>query len=171
MKIRFQSRHIEISILKKWSALNLKNKPTANLELRARVEKAGPYTSISHARSMGGFAFCRTSPVGFDIEECSRELTPKAFKRLTLSQERKLPLTPIEFWVAKEAAWKSLRGPAQPATIISISILSVRKRGLRKHFTYSVNTSDIDALTHLGGGLILKSQRMIMGIALPLSQL
>lgn len=166
LKVQLFGRKISIYLRTSWAAPKLKLAKN-NLSLR-ELAKSAPNlcVSISHTKHIGGYALSRR-PVGFDIEPRTRQLTDKAFHRLTLIQERQWPLTPIEFWVAKEAAWKSLRGPKQPQTISQIVLSRVTVRGGRKHFTFSVIAKDRDSRVTAGKGVLLINRRTILGIASP----
>jgi hypothetical protein len=65
--------------------------------------------SISHSPSLGGFAYTRaqTPSIGFDIEEVTR-IHSNAVARISKPEE--LTQSPARLWVAKEAAFKALRG-------------------------------------------------------------
>ena len=74
--------------------------------------------SISHSPSIGGFAYTRAqSPaIGFDIEEISR-IHAKAVARI--SKPGELTQAPARIWVAKEAAFKALRGRPKVITALT----------------------------------------------------
>jgi hypothetical protein len=76
--------------------------------------------SISHNPSIGGFALTRQpSPsIGFDVEEISR-LHAKAVARISKPEE--LSQAPARVWVAKEAAYKALRGRPKVITALTTS--------------------------------------------------
>ena len=87
----------------------------AERELRVALSAASqpgesPWISISHTcghvLAVGG-----VSPglrgLGVDLEATSREVTLCVRDRITEESERLFPLTPMEWWVAKEAAFKA----------------------------------------------------------------
>jgi phosphopantetheinyl transferase len=67
--------------------------------------------SISHTPSLGGFAltYAHSPAVGFDIEE-SQRVHAKAVARVSKPEELLAAPSPAHLWVAKEAAFKALRG-------------------------------------------------------------
>jgi len=75
--------------------------------------------SISHAKSVGGFALLSSheGSIGFDIEDIGR-VTDAVAKRISAPGEQKPESLESDlFWAAKEAAFKALRGPRQPAVL------------------------------------------------------
>lgn len=78
------------------------------------------YTSVSHARNLGGFALSNR-PVGFDLELKDRAQHKTI---LRVSSEKELHAAPslTHLWAAKEAAYKSLSEFSQPAVISTIEI-------------------------------------------------
>ncbi len=79
------------------SFLNLKTLPKSNKF----------FLSISHCKSLGGYALYLKKEIGFDIEEMSR-ITPKIIKRIS-TQKNQLFFNKENqkfLWVIKEAAFK-----------------------------------------------------------------
>lgn len=83
--------------------------------------------SISHTQTVGGFALTRsqTPAVGFDIELSSR-IRPKAVERVSSPEELSSAPSASHLWVAKEAAFKSMRGAKQPAILSMLATNSWR---------------------------------------------
>jgi phosphopantetheinyl transferase (holo-ACP synthase) len=80
--------------------------------------------SVSHSPTVGGFALLssREGVIGFDIEDADR-VTEKVAKRIEADGEKRPEdLAPELFWAAKEAAYKSLRGPGQPAVLTDLRL-------------------------------------------------
>lgn len=81
--------------------------------------------SVSHSKSFGGAAFVDSAfgPIGFDIEETSRVTEAVA---LRVSDEHQLRIAPTAaaIFVAKEAAFKALRGPRQPKILSEVEIIN-----------------------------------------------
>ena len=127
------------------------------------------HLSVSHTSHLGGFAVAN-SPVGFDLEPYGRKVSPQAFRRFSTAQERELQLDPLQIWVMKEAAWKSLRGPHQPDTITQIQITKVTRIKKRNNHLFEFKSCKINGLKSFGQGIILCDSRTIMGIALTLSR-
>ncbi|MGK5085986.1 hypothetical protein WDW86_00355 [Bdellovibrionota bacterium FG-2] len=48
--------------------------------------------------------------VGVDLEFSTRAVSHRVSDRISNNEERKLPLSPLEIWVIKEACWKSVPG-------------------------------------------------------------
>ncbi len=202
---------IYVRVSADWSAPSLRKSPTKRVHLKEIAAQAGAVsatlskahavtantasnqlqtsTSISHTRTLGGFAFATTKrQVGFDLEPVTRKISEAAYSRAATSEERNMLseftwparsqlqvlmakqqrqiLQPIALWVIKEAAWKALRGPQQPKTISQIKILSltILAQKTRIHFTF--NSKEIESLKPLGEGCIFIHQRTIVGIAL-----
>jgi hypothetical protein len=78
--------------------------------------------SISHCRSLGGWAYSSTaSRLGFDIEQMDRA-RPEVVVRQGRPEELKEAPHPAALWTAKEAAFKYLFGDGQPLTAKAIEI-------------------------------------------------
>lgn len=80
--------------------------------------------SISHSNNLGGAAFLDSAEgqIGFDVEVTSRVLSEVAL-RVSSSEQLKNAPTPAALFVAKEAAFKSLRGPRQPKVLSEVEII------------------------------------------------
>jgi hypothetical protein len=84
------------------------------------------YTSISHAKDLGGFVISKR-PVGFDLELRSRIL-PQIVARVSMPQEVELAPSIAHLWVAKEATYKALMHYHQP-TVLSDVLIGGWKQG------------------------------------------
>ena len=91
------------------------------LRLEFVPQPPGASVSISHTQSFGGFAYTRAQApaLGFDIELTSR-IRPKAVERVSEPGELQNAPGAPHVWVAKEAAFKSMRGAKQPAILSSL---------------------------------------------------
>lgn len=78
--------------------------------------------SISHNKLLGGFALTsRSINLGFDVEVKDR-VRIDLVARVSKKQELETAPGAAALWVAKEAAFKSLRGEAQPKTLSEVEI-------------------------------------------------
>ncbi len=79
--------------------------------------------SVSHSNILGGAAFAADEgQIGFDLEETARVL-PAVALRISDDQQLRAAPTPAALFVAKEAAFKALRGPRQPKVLSEVEIL------------------------------------------------
>lgn len=84
--------------------------------------------SISHAPTLGGFLAVQITPdspildIGFDVEEISRVRRPVIERVCADPCELTIAPSGAALWCAKEAAFKSFRGPHQPQVISEIFI-------------------------------------------------
>ncbi len=103
----------------------------------------GASVSISHTLSLGGFALARAQEpaLGFDIELASR-LRPTSVERVSDSGELEKAPGISHIWVAKEAAFKSMRGSKQPAVISMVKTSAWRSVMTPENF--SLWTCEID---------------------------
>jgi 4'-phosphopantetheinyl transferase len=87
-------------------------------------------SSVSHTQGLGGFAGivdAENRKVGFDIEVIPR-VTPQIAGRVrTTADELSLAPSPAHLWVAKESAFKAMKGPQQPKVISQIHIVDWQK--------------------------------------------
>lgn len=122
------------------------------------------YFSISHDPEFGVFITAQ-QPIGIDIENSQRKISMKTLNRITSLSEQSLELMPIEFWAAKEAAFKACSTLAKISTIIEINIRAVKKNIYVKTFKFSVKSRKNNGLAISGEGRILTLQDTTMGIA------
>jgi phosphopantetheinyl transferase (holo-ACP synthase) len=94
-----------------------------NLHTTTQVQQNGTTCSISHCPQLGGFATI-TSPwkIGMDVEQQDRVSIAVANRVCRDPSECDQVPSPSALWTAKEAAFKSLRGPQQPTTISQLVI-------------------------------------------------
>lgn len=80
--------------------------------------------SVSHSNFLGGAALIDSAEgqVGFDIEQTARVL-PAVALRVSDEEQMRLAPSPAALFVAKEAAFKSLRGSRQPKVLSEVEIL------------------------------------------------
>jgi hypothetical protein len=122
------------------------------------------YFSISHNPEFGALILAR-QPIGLDIESRHRKISIKTLNRITTLTEQSLELMPIEFWVAKEAAFKACSKSLKVITISEINIRAVKKNIYSKTFKFSIKPSKIRGLKQAGEGCILTLKNTTMGIA------
>jgi 4'-phosphopantetheinyl transferase len=81
-------------------------------------------SSISHTYGAGGYAYAPSDfHIGFDIEKRAR-VHATTVRRVSVSDEEvQKARHPESLWVAKEAAFKALRGPTQPKVISAIEVV------------------------------------------------
>ncbi len=94
-----------------------------NLHTTDPFQQNSATSSISHCPQLGGFATI-TSPwkIGIDVEQQDRVSLAVANRVCRDSSECNQAPSPSALWTAKEAAFKSLRGPQQPTTISQLVI-------------------------------------------------
>jgi len=122
------------------------------------------YFSISHNPEFGALILAH-QPIGLDIESRHRKISIKTLNRITTLSEQSLELMPIEFWVAKEAAFKACSKLLKVSTISEINIRAVKKNIYAKTFKVSIKTNKNNGLSKNGQGCILTLQDTTMGIA------
>lgn len=82
------------------------------LEIREKWRGARVLTSLAHSVSwvlgVGMLdSSCQWSGVGVDFERTSRLVHPRLSEFILEDNEKKFPLTPLDFWIIKEACFKS----------------------------------------------------------------
>lgn len=124
LKTRLPDVQIVAELKSQWGALQDDHR----LSLHRAVE---PYRefSISHAPEAGGFvAVAPTSsrilPIGFDIEVSERVRSIVVKRVMNESDDVPMRVPQSLVWSAKEAAFKSLKGPGQPIVISDIMIFA-----------------------------------------------
>ncbi len=122
-------KSLEIFVSTDWGSQKDNHRDLIHEHLKRRQQKAYPLfdSSISHTMLVGGFIFAEFDhqdmmQIGFDMESSER-ITPKIAQRIAKSEtEWNFAPSPQSFWVAKEAAYKSLKGPQQPIVISNIEL-------------------------------------------------
>jgi hypothetical protein len=119
----FQEPTLVVDLRSEWGASTEGYRDKIKTELSARVCVCSD-SSISHCEKLGGFAFVGATSVqvGLDVEDSDR-VTPVIVRRITKTQsEFDSAPAPDYLWAAKEAAFKSLKGPTQPKVISEVEI-------------------------------------------------
>lgn len=103
-----------------WGALNDNHR----LSLHQAVQDFREF-SISHAPAAGGYVAVaanssRVLPVGFDIEVSERVRSIVVKRVMNANDDVPMRVPSSLVWSAKEAAFKSLKGPGQPSVISDI---------------------------------------------------
>lgn len=98
-----------------------KTKDKSFLDLKQVPKSDIFFVSISHCRSLGGYALNLKKDVGFDVEDLKR-IKPEIIKRISTEKDREL-FTEKDchfLWVIKEAAFKlmSCKGDVMSEVII-----------------------------------------------------
>lgn len=122
-------KKLNVQLRTSWGSFNDNYRDLIHEELRELQAKAYPFfdSSISHCQSLGGFVFTEFEQndflqIGFDIELTDR-VTDKISSRISHSpNEYSEAPSPASYWVAKEAAFKSLKGKYQPKTVGEIAL-------------------------------------------------
>lgn len=141
-EIELAARHLNltdltVSVRREWGAENPDHRPRIHGALEAfRAATPDLLTSISHAPGLGGWAAARTfkqvlagagAPprgLGFDLEKSARVTEALVRRVCRVPGEFEQAPSPAALWTAKEAAYKSLRGPDQPTLASEIEIVS-----------------------------------------------
>ena len=122
--------NLEIFLRSTWGSQNSNHRQEIHGFLKEKM--AAPHEllstcSISHCSGLGGFVFStydsnHVVQLGFDIEENSR-VTDEIARRVCKSSDEfsKAP-SAASLWTAKEAAFKALKGPEQPAVVSDIEL-------------------------------------------------
>ena len=98
--------------------------------------------------------------IGFDIEEISR-IHAKAVARISKPEE--LSLSPAKIWVAKEAAFKALRG--RPKVIAALTTQSWRSVAEQENLSlWSCEVSDDSDPNLICRGLTVELSNNAIGI-------
>ncbi len=127
---------LEIALRPTWGSEHPDFRESLHGELKKRMAKAYPFSdsSISHCRSMGGFAFTtfdsdHVLQIGFDIEEDTR-VRPEIARRVCMTEDEfaRAP-SPASLWTAKEAAFKCLKGPKQPLVVSDLEVTNWQTHG------------------------------------------
>ncbi len=152
---------LEIFLKSEWGS-HIENHSQAIHEALKNWNSDSSAASISHCPGMGGFIATSRKPgetlqLGFDIEETDR--VTAAIARRVCQQEdefQKAP-SPASLWSAKEAAFKSLKGPRQPAVVSEIVIGNWQK--IDSQFeTVSAAKGPIETSPRMQGLVLKKSQ-------------
>lgn len=133
------------------------------------------YFSISHSEKAGGFV-TSDIPIGLDIETKNRPLTDKAYLRISDADERKLGLSPIELWVAKEASFKALNSvfysemsPSPDFSLKTISQIKITSnQPLNSEFAcrFTYKLRNFNGLEGRLKGLLISQNETCLGVSL-----
>lgn len=130
----------EVFLSSKWSSkvpdyrreirteLYKKTKIASFLNLKKLPKSDDFFVSISHSKSLGGYALHLNKEIGFDVEDIER-IRPEVIKRITLKKEGELfdENTSNYLWVIKEAAYKLMSGACDVMT--EVEIKTVKEAG------------------------------------------
>lgn len=122
--------HFEVYLRPTWGSQSPGHREEIHGDVKQKMAKGYPFSdsSISHARSLGGYAFTKFDSdhviqMGFDIEEDSRA-TDEIARRICLTPEEfeRAP-SPASLWSAKEACFKCLKGIHQPKVVSDLELI------------------------------------------------
>jgi hypothetical protein len=122
------------------------------------------YFSISHTDGLGGYLLAPV-PSGIDIEDQNRTVTDRVFKRFTTPQERSLGFSPLEAWVAKEAAFKALTAHYPVKTITEIRLTQRSQKNIKSVTEFSFKLNKNSMLGKRGRGFLTPHGRFLLGFA------
>ena len=140
---------LKVKSLSAWAAINPQHKELIYTALDQAVQNTrGPFSSISHTHTEGGFAVSKF-PVGFDLEVTSR-VTLELVTRISFDEELTQAPDFASLWCAKEAAFKALKHFKQPKVVSQIKInFDKNHQGRCPLFTIE-NEKDFGALGGIG---------------------
>jgi len=128
--------HLVVDCRTNWGSQIPSYRDTIHGELKNKMATAYPFSdsSISHCRTLGGFAFSvydsgHVISLGFDLEETDRVTTEIARRICLTAEEFEKAPSPASLWSAKEAAFKTLKGPQQPKTVSELELTDWRILG------------------------------------------
>jgi 4'-phosphopantetheinyl transferase len=117
-------------------------------------------SSISHTKGLGGLVTSRLTMVGLDIEVIER-VGDHIVKRVCADpQEFDMAPSAAHLWVAKEAAFKALKGPQQPPLISQVTV-SKWKKVAPQIETYWLSDRQNSAYSKGHGAVFLQSPFII----------
>ncbi len=132
-----------------------KTKDASFLDLEKIPESDKFFVSISHCKSLGGYALHLKKDIGFDVEEVNR-IQPEVIERISTDKDREIFKGENSkfLWVIKEAAFKMTSGRSDVMTEVEIETLD--KVGERSYLgTLSVKGVKADFLCgEVGEGCI-----------------
>ena len=129
--------------------------PLEKSQLQSNLTSSLAVASISHAPGLGGYALVRKSErtsrlqIGFDLEVVARVTEPIARRVCLTAAEFERAPNAAALWAAKEAAYKSLQGPAQPQTVAEVEITSWTTRSQFETFAFHTRQKS-ENLKYLG---------------------
>lgn len=117
-----------------------KTKDASFLDLEKIPKSNNFFVSISHSKSLGGYALHLKKEIGFDVEDVSR-ISPDVIKRISNGRDHELfnEETGKYLWVIKEAAFKLMSGSCDVMTEVEV-----------KHFDKAGERSYLGTLTVKG---------------------
>ena len=137
-KISLKTPFAEVFLSSDWSSavpkyrdeirieLYKKSRDASVLDLKKLPKSDKFFVSISHCKSLGGYALNLKEPIGFDVEEKQR-LTAENIMRISTEQERALFGEDLQdyLWPIKEAAFKRFEGAV--GVITDVKALEFKK--------------------------------------------
>lgn len=154
---------LEVNLRSLWGSEFANHQDEIHGELKKRMARAYPFSdsSISHCRTLGGFAFTEfdsehIARIGFDVEEDDRVTEAVARRVCKSDHEFQSAPSAASLWAAKEAAFKSLKGQTQPKTVSQVELSHWQK--LDSHIeTALVTAPEFYSCSRIKGVVLKKS--------------
>jgi len=133
-KISLKTPFAEVFLSSDWSSSQSKYREEIRIELYKKTRNAEHldltklpksdnfFISISHCKSLGGYALNLKEPIGFDVEQKER-LKPEFIDRISTAGERAMfgdEFLPY-LWSIKEAAFKRFEGDIDVITEVQVT--------------------------------------------------
>lgn len=172
IKTYFNLSEAKIELRSEWGSAspNHREKIYQQLALPQQEILSHLNLSVSHTLDVGGYLRVKFMPhqkgvVGFDVEQISR-IQPRIVQRMQFDEaEFSKAVSAAALWTAKEAVFKSFRGPKQPLLLSDIQISDWQQKSHFATFTGSSRNSE-DKLKTKG----LTFQQNQLQIALSVSE-
>lgn len=132
------------------------------MDLERTIKLPEVSVSISHCLEAGGFALCLgPTQIGLDIEVADRVVLSVAERVSTPEEVREAP-SPAHLWAGKEATFKSLLGPHQPAVLPFIRLNSWQR--VNPHsWSFSAEIQGVNA-SQLAG-VVIQFDNLVLGLS------
>ncbi len=120
-------KSVSFFLSQEWGSQNSDHREKIHQALesqKTRTEPASFTYSISHTIGLGGFvtSTSKNKQIGFDVEIKAR-VSNQIAKRISFnSTEFQEAPSAAQLWVAKESAYKALRGQGQPKVITELNL-------------------------------------------------
>jgi len=133
-KISLKTPFAEVFLSSDWSSSQPKYRDEIRIELYKKTRNAEHldltkipksdnfFVSISHCKSLGGYALNLKEPIGFDVEQKNR-LSTETIERISSDEERALFNAEFQnyLWPIKEATFKRFEGGLDVITDVKLS--------------------------------------------------
>jgi 4'-phosphopantetheinyl transferase EntD len=136
---------LELHLKPEWGAENPGHRDLIRADLQSRIQgQESEFSfSISHTEGLGGYALLHKSAganvqIGFDVEVETRVSEEVAHRVCATEEEARRAPSVSDLWSAKEAAFKSLRGVAQPEVLSGVEITSWARSSQFETFQFTL---------------------------------